>query len=119
MSDSHEESRKGVPDKGSLNRERLVTKAKFPSCTRVSPPPPPTRTGTESPRSGYTDNPDDRYSGKVLSNKRKTRVVILKIILSLTGSQRSALSRGLTCSCLLIQKTTFAEWFSTFSNDHS
>ena len=29
-------SRKVVPDKGSLNRERPVTKAlKFPSCTRV------------------------------------------------------------------------------------
>ena len=33
------------------------------------------------------DFSDDRYGGRVPSKKRKTKVVVLKIIPSLTGSQ--------------------------------
>ena len=35
----------------------------------------------------YTDRYDDRYGGRVQSKKTKTKVAILKIILSLTGCQ--------------------------------
>ena len=78
-------SRKFVPDKRSLNREHGVTRAlKFPSCTRKSFPPFELERGV---REGvYTERHDDRYGGSVPSKKRKTKVAILKIILSLTGS---------------------------------
>ena len=53
----------------------------------------------------YTERHDDRYGGRVPSKKRKTNVTILKIIPSLTGSQWSVLSNGLTCSCLFFAKS--------------
>ena len=52
----------------------------------------------------------------------KTKVAILKTILSLTGSQWSALSSRLTCSWSHLRKTTFIAWFWTLCNlqsDHS
>ena len=96
-------SRKVVPDKDSLNRERPVTTTfKSPSCTTtVSFPAKLER----SVRKGvYTYIQDDRYGGWVPSKakankvtktktKRKRKVAILKKILSLTGSQRSALCK--------------------------
>ena len=59
-------SRKVVLDKGSLNRERPVTKAlKFPSCTRKSlfvfSPSELQRTL----RGVYTERTDDRYGGRM------------------------------------------------------
>ena len=51
-------SRKVVLDKGSLNRERPVTKAlKFPSCTRKR-----NRHGREGVS---TERTDDRYGGRI------------------------------------------------------
>ena len=115
-------SRKVVLDKGSLNRERPVTKAlKFPSCTRKSFFPIWTGINWER-RSVYRENrwqvwwhdtikeEEQQQQTKQKQTKRKkkkkwkTKVAILKIILSLTGSQWSALSNDLTCSCLLLQK---------------
>ena len=62
----------------------------------------------------YTERQDDRYSGRVPSKKRKAKVAILKSILSLTGSHWSLLRSGVTCSCLLLRKTTLAAWFWIF-----
>ena len=85
-------SRKVVPDKGSLNRERPVTKViQFPSCSR------------KLNWNGVFETEciqRDRMTGMVAgySKQRKTKVAILKIILYLTGSQWSDLSSGITCS---------------------
>ena len=79
-------SRQVVPNKGTLSRERLVTKAlKLPSCTRKSfffscEREWKTREGV------YTERHDDRLGGRIPSKKWKTKVAILKMILSLTGS---------------------------------
>ena len=79
-------SRKVVPDKGRLNREQLVTKAlKFPSCTRKSLF--LFLSSSELERRERLGMYAGRHDGKVLSVTRKTKVAILKIILSLTGSQ--------------------------------
>ena len=58
----------------------------------------------------YAERLGDSCCGRVPS-KKQTKVAVLKIILSLTGSQWSALSCGLTCSCLLLQKETFSASF--------
>ena len=76
---------KVLPDKGSLNRKRLGTKAlKFPSCTR---------------KIFFHLNWNEACEKECIQRetmtgmvagyhkKRKTKVAILKIILSLTGSQ--------------------------------
>ena len=77
-------SREVVPDKGSLNGERPATKAlKFPSCTRVFS----SELEWRMQEGVYAERHDDRYGGRVPSKKWKTKVAILKIILSLTGSQ--------------------------------
>ena len=79
-------SRKVVPDNGSLNRERSVTKAlRFLSCTK-------TIFFNHQKWNGESESEckqemDGRYGGRVPSKKRKAKVVILKIMLSLTGSQ--------------------------------
>ena len=78
--------RKTVPDKGRLNKERPVTKAlEFPFFARE-------RVFSleleRRVRDGvYTERQDDRYGGRVPSEKRKAKVAILKSILSFTGSQ--------------------------------
>ena len=62
----------------SLNRERPVTEALSVLHKSFF-----IGTGTVSPRM-YAERHDDRYSGKVKSKKRKTKVAILKSFLSLT-----------------------------------
>ena len=77
-------SRKVLPDKGSLNRERPVTKAlKFPFCTRK------TFHLNRVRAEVYTGQRQDDtpYGGTAQSKKLKAKVAILKIILSLTGCQ--------------------------------
>ena len=109
-----ENCRKGVPDKGNLNRERAVSKALSLHKKQLFSSELQWRV-----RDGvYTERHEDR----VPSKKRKTKVAVLKTIPSLTGSQWSALSSGLTCSCPLLRKTTFTAWFWTLcslQSDHS
>ena len=69
-------SRKVVPNEGSLNRTTGKPKRAFSSEVERR-----VRDGVHSERHG------DRYGGRVPSKKRKTKAAILKIILSLTGSQ--------------------------------
>ena len=75
-------SRKVVPDKGSPNRERPVTKALSFHLAQegvCSPPPPPSELERRVREGVYTERRDDRYGGWVPSNKRKTKGAVLKI----------------------------------------
>ena len=70
--------RKTVPDKGRLNRGRLVTKAfEFPFCTGKSFFPSELEQRVRDRL--YTEKQEDRYSGRVPSKKRKAKVAILKV----------------------------------------
>ena len=78
------EKEKIVPDKGSLNRERPVIKVFIlhkKELFSLSELKRRVREGV------YTERHGDRYGGRVPSKKRKTKVTVLKIILSLTGNQ--------------------------------
>ena len=62
-------------------------------------------------RDRMTERQDNRYVG---IKQTMSKVAILKSILSLPGSLWSFLRSGVTCSCLLLRKTTLAAWFWIF-----